>query len=93
MSIPEWLLATPLSVRAEWAELYLLNRAVGRPEQDLVQIHEQNRSKAYRRELADVFESLGGGSVTFAGENALTLSAETARNLGFGREGPYRRDD
>lgn len=93
LSLPEWLTDTPLSVRAAWAELYLLNRATGRSDQDLVQVQETGRSAAYRRELASFFESLGGGSVTLAGENAVTLSAETARVLGFSRDGPYRRDD
>ncbi|QLC33646.1 hypothetical protein EFA46_005345 [Halarchaeum sp. CBA1220] len=91
--LPEWLAGAPLSVRAEFAELYLLNRAVGRDDKDLVQVQEAKRPLAYRRELAGFFEEVSGGRVTLAGEKAITLSAEASRALGFGRDGLYRRDD
>lgn len=92
VALPEWLVGAPLSVRAEFVEVYLLNRAVGREDKDLVQVQEAKRPLAYRRALAGLFEAVSGGRVTVVGEKAITLSAEASRALGFGRDGPYRRD-
>lgn len=62
VSLPPFLTDLPLSMRADWVELYLLNRASEFAEKDTLTIVE-------------------------------TLSAGTSRMLGFGRDGPYRRDD
>ncbi|WP_188884473.1 hypothetical protein [Halarchaeum grantii] len=88
VTLPNALEVAPRSVQYKWVEVYLLNRGLKQTDKDSIVVKEE-RSHAYREELAMFFEQLGGGTVTVS-EYAVTLSAETARNLGFGRDGPYR---
>ncbi len=78
--LPDWLAAAPAATQTRWAQLYV--RLRGTPiTGERVQLKEQ-RSRAYRRELAGLLRTVvdDEGAVT-VGERALRIDAAHARLL------------
>ncbi|WP_440769933.1 hypothetical protein [Natronorubrum sp. DTA28] len=78
-SLPWYLDDAPFETREIFVLAYLANRAIHQRTKDTVQIQEQ-RSKAYRDELAALIEDVAGESVT-SGDRMVTISADAARSL------------
>jgi len=79
LSLPEYLDAAPTEIRQSFADVYLQNRAVEHDDKRTLTINEE-RSAAFRRELAALLRDLSGESVT-AAEKYVTISADARTAL------------
>jgi len=73
LSLPAYLDGAPTDVRQAFADVYLQNRAVEHADKRTLTINEE-RSAAFRRELAALLRELSGESVT-AAEKYVTISS------------------
>ncbi|QLK25140.1 hypothetical protein HYG81_13705 [Natrinema zhouii] len=80
-TLPWYLDDAPFEVREMFVLSYLANRAIHHRDKDTVHIQEE-RSKAYRDELAELIEDVAKEPVT-SGERMVTISADAARSLGL----------
>jgi hypothetical protein len=80
LRLPSWLASAPITTQTRWVQLYVRLRGV-RLQDSRLQLQEQ-RSRAYRRELADLLRTVvdDEGAVT-VGERALRIDAAHARLL------------
>jgi hypothetical protein len=81
--LPAWLLEASVDIRRPAARLFVMYRGVGFTDKDTIVLLSE-RSLAYRESVAQLFDGLVDGPVT-AGERIVTISAQAARDLGFGR--------
>jgi len=79
ISLPDYLDDAPQDIRLEFAKTYVLNRAAQHSGKDTLTISEE-RSQAYRDELAEFLEATIGERVT-SGKQNVTLSAAAARAI------------
>lgn len=79
LSLPDYLDDAAADVRDSWVRTYLLHRGYEDRTSDSIQILE-DRPRSYRRELADLIESVADAPVR-AGDQSVTISAEAARAL------------
>jgi len=79
LSLPAYLDAAPTEIRHAFADVYLQNRAVEHDDKRTLTINEE-RSAAFRRELAALLRDLSGESVT-AAEKYVTISADARTAL------------
>ncbi|MFC6727590.1 hypothetical protein ACFQDG_02920 [Natronoarchaeum mannanilyticum] len=79
ISLPAYLDDAPGSIRLDFVDVYLLNRAVEFEDKRMLQVAE-DRSPDYLEALAAFFESVAGESVTVSAKN-IYLSSAAAQSL------------
>jgi len=79
--LPEWLATAPPSVRASFAELLVLERAIAYPDKATQRI-QGSRTPQYFEDVRELLEDVTGESVT-ASDAGVTISADAVRALGL----------
>lgn len=77
--LPDYLFRAPTTIRREFAQVYVENRAADRPRKATRSLREE-RSTRYLRSLAQLLRGLTGESVTVSGKNVI-ISAAAARRI------------
>jgi hypothetical protein len=81
LQLPAYLESVPASILREFVELYVTLRGSKQDNRDGLELTE-SRSSQYHRKLAELIETVGGGSITpLSSGTGLWLSAETVSNL------------